>query len=94
MKTEEIAKDPLMSFKIVKTEEGEFVMAVKVHKFSVDAEGNTYADGTVNEWTLGLNEEIAQAKTKTIIDTYLKGLEFVQSEVRKVFANEEDKPTS
>ena len=90
---ETLVEEALMSYKVTKSKLGIFEVAVKVVKFSADAEGEIYPDGTVNTWSLGLNEEIAKSKVKTIIDSYLKGLEFVQSEVRRVFVEEEEKPS-
>ena len=73
-----VEETPLVSYKVVKNDDGEFFIGVKVH------------GQTVNEWNLGNNEEIAQSKSKTIIDTYLKGLEFVQQQVRTAFTEAED----
>jgi len=70
-----IKDEPLMSYSVEKTEEG-YITSVKVHGKSV------------NSWNLGLNEEVAQSKTSTIIETYTNGLEFVQENVRNVFAKE------
>ncbi len=76
----------LMSYKVeLDKDTKEYSVSVKVHQWGEDADGNLYPNGTVNTWNLGLNEEIAKSKVKTIVDTYLKGLEFVQSEVRRVF---------
>jgi hypothetical protein len=72
-----VDNEPLMSYKVIETEEG-FICSVRAHGKSV------------NEWNLGKNEEIAQAKTATIIDSYEKGLEYVQSQVRTIFAEEEE----
>lgn len=67
-----------MSYKVEKNELGEFVCQVKAHGQSV------------NEWNLGLNEEIAQSKTATIIDSYTKGMEYIQSQVRTIFSEASD----
>ena len=76
-----IVKDePLMSYSVSYSKKDGYSIAVKAH------------GKTVNVWNLGHNEEIAQSKTSTIVDTYLKGLEFVQENVRGVFAEESDKP--
>ncbi len=72
---------PIMSYKVVQNDEGEYVVGVVLH------------GQTVNEWTLGMNEEVAQSKARTIIDTYVRGLEQVQQQVREIFAQEEDKAT-
>jgi hypothetical protein len=82
---ETLVYEPMLDYKVTNNKDGEFEMAVKVLRFSEDADGNLYPSGTVNTWNLGFNEEIAKTKVKTIVDTYLKGLEFIQSEVRKVF---------
>ena len=74
MKT--IVKDePLMSYSVSHSKKDGYNIAVKVH------------GKTVNVWNLGDNEEIAQSKTATILDSYSKGLEYVQEQVRAVFAS-------
>ncbi len=74
MKMKSIVKDePLMSYSVSHRKKYGYSIAVKAH------------GKTVNVWNLGHNEEIAQSKSTTIVETYLKGLEFVQSEVRKTF---------
>lgn len=73
-----VYEEPIMSYNVTKTQEG-FIVSVKLH------------GKTVNEWNMGLNEEIAQSKATHLIDTYTKALELVQSDVRKIFAEEEDK---
>lgn len=72
-----VENEPLMSYSIEQTTEG-YICRVKAHGQSV------------NEWNLGLNEEVAQSKTSTIIDSYTKGLEYVQSQVRTIFTEQED----
>ncbi len=72
-----IDNEPLMSYSVKQTEEG-YICTVKAHGQSV------------NEWNLGLNEEIAQSKVATIVDSYTKGLEYVQSQVRGIFSEQEE----
>ena len=72
----EIATGTMLMYKVMQNK-GEFVLTIK-------AEG-----GTINEWTLGMDEGIAKGKVKTILDTYANGMEFLQEEVRKVFAKVE-----
>lgn len=71
-----IEEEVLMSYSVNKNEKGVYVLTVKAH-------GNS-----VNEWDLGTNEEIAQSKTTTIVSSYTKGMEFVQSQVRDIFEKE------
>lgn len=75
--TKIIENEPLMSYSVNQTEDG-YIITVKAH------------GRTVNEWNLGFNEEVAQSKTATIVETYLNGLEFVQNQVRDVFAQAEE----
>ena len=77
MSKEIVAETALMSYKVEQVEE-EYIIKVTVHGKSV------------NEWTLGTNEEIAQSKAKTLVDTYMNGLEYVQEQVRNVFAEQEN----
>jgi hypothetical protein len=84
-----LVEENLMSYEVKTNEKGEFEVSIRVHRFAEDIDGNLYPDGTVNTWNLGLNEEIAKSKVKTVIDTYLQGLEFVQGEVRRVFEEAE-----
>lgn len=73
-----IVKDePLMSYSVSHSKKDGFSISVKAH------------GKTVNVWSLGHNEEIAQSKATTIVDTYLKGMEFVQNNVRGVFSEAE-----
>ena len=67
-----------MSYNVYNDKDGNFVLAVKVHGQSI------------NEWNFGLNEEVAQSKTMTVIQSYTRGLEFVQSQVRGIFEEVED----
>ena len=71
-------EDNLMSVKVVVKEDGEYAIRVKVD------------GGSINEWSLGMDETIAKGKVQTILNSYVQGLEFVQEEVRKVFAEQED----
>ncbi len=72
-----------MSYSVSNSKKDGYKVSVKVH------------GRTVNTWSLGHNEEIAQSKTTTIVETYLNGLEFVQDNVRDIFTEESDKlPTS
>jgi len=72
-----IVKDePLMSYSVSHSKKDGYSIAVKAH------------GKTINAWNLGMNEEIAQSKTLTILDSYSRGLEFVQNQVREVFAKE------
>lgn len=66
-----------MDYTVTQTPEG-FIIKVRV------------PERTVNEWNLGFNEEVAQSKAATIVETYRKGLEFVQDQVRSVFSEQED----
>ncbi len=70
-----VYEEPLMSYSVTQTSEG-FIVAVKVH------------GKTVNEWNMGLNEEVAQSKATHLIDTYSRALDEVQSRVREIFAEE------
>ena len=63
-----LANDTLMSVKIV-LDKGDYIIKVKV------------PNGLVNEWNLGTNEEVAKAKSATIINTYNQALEEVQKSV-------------
>ena len=77
--TEQIEmEDTLMSVKVVVKEDGEYAIRVKVD------------GGSINEWSLGMDEAVAKGKVQTILNSYVQGLEFVQEEVRKVFAEEEE----
>ena len=81
-----LVEEQLMSYKVTKDDKtGEIEVSVKVHKWSEDVDGNLYADGTVNTWNLGTDEDVAKGKVATIVDSYQKGLEFVQSQVRTIF---------
>ena len=72
-------EDNLMTVKVVRGTAGEYEISIGV------------SGGTINTWSLGHDEAVAKGKVSTILDSYMKGLEFVQGEVRKVFAEEEDK---
>ena len=70
---------PLMIAKVFRnSEDGEYILQVRV------------PDKSINEWTLGLNEEIAKSKVSTILNAYTQGLEYVQEQVRTAFAVEAD----
>jgi len=78
-----IVKDePLMSYSVSHSKKDGYSIAVKAH------------GSTVNVWNLGHNEEIAQSKTVTILDSYSKGLEYVQEQVRAVFEEETNRQSS
>ncbi len=72
-------EDNLLKVKVVIKEDGEYAIQVIVD------------NGTINEWSLGHDEVVAKGKVQTILNSYMQGLEFLQEEVRKVFAQEEDK---
>jgi len=72
-------EDTLMGVQVVCKASGEYAIRITVNN-----------GGSTNEWSLGFDEAIAKGKVGTILDSYIKGLEFVQEEVRKVFAEEED----
>ena len=74
-----IKDEPLMSYSVSHSKKDGYKISVKAHGQSV------------NSWSLGHNEEIAQSKTSTIISSYTKGLEYVQEQVRTAFAEEEEK---
>ena len=81
MSKEEIIEfeSALMIAKVYRKDtESEYVLQIKV------------PDKSVNEWTLGLNEEIAKSKVSTIINSYSQGLEYVQEQVRTAFAEQEE----
>ena len=69
-----VAEGTLFMYKVRDTREG-FVLQVK-------GEG-----GTVNEWNLGMDETLAKGKVANLIDTYRKGLEYLQEQVRTAFEN-------
>ena len=71
-------EDVMMGYKVV-NRNGDYVLEVKV------------PFNSVNEWNLGKNEEIAKSKVSTILTSYSQGLEYVQEQVRAVFAAEEQK---
>ncbi len=75
MEIKVIDSQPLMDYSVVQTSEG-YILKVKV------------LERTVNEWNLGLNEEVAQAKASTLVETYRNGLEFLQNQVREIYSNE------
>ena len=86
-----LVEEQLMSYKVTKDDKtGEIEISVKVHKWGEDVDGNLYADGTVNTWNLGTDEDVAKGKVATIVDSYQKGLEFVQSQVRTIFEEAEE----
>ena len=72
-------EDSLLKTEVIRNTDGEYVIKVIV------------SGGSINEWSLGHDEAIAKGKVSTILGSYMNGLEFVQEEVRKVFAQEEDK---
>ena len=63
---------------VVELIDGEYILKVTVPQMSI------------NEWTLGKDEAIAKGKASSILSSYTNGLEFVQGEVRKVFAEKEE----
>ena len=71
-------EDTLMSVKVVVKPSGEYAIMV------------TASGGTINEWSLGHDEAIAKGKVSTILSSYMKGLEFIQEQVRTVFAEQEE----
>lgn len=74
-----VTDEPLMSYSVSFSKKDGYKVAVKAH------------GKTVNSWDLGHNEEIAQSRVKHLVDTYLQGLEFVQDQVRTIFADAEEK---
>ena len=72
-----LAQDPLMSCKIVK-HKGEYKLTVKVH------------NGIANEWSLGTDENIAKAKSATIVNTYIQALDEVQKSVVQAYEDSTD----
>ncbi len=73
-----VKNEPMVSYSVSYSKKDGYNLAVKVH------------GKTVNAWNLGMNEEIAQSKTTTILNSYMNGLEYVQDQVRAVFAEQED----
>lgn len=69
-----IDSQPLMDYSVTQTAEG-YILKVRVF------------ERTVNEWNLGLNEEVAQSKASTLIEMYRDGLEFLQDQVRETYSN-------
>ena len=47
-------------------------------------------DKSTNEWNLGKDEGIAKGKVQTVLTAYADGLEYVQEQVRAVFASREE----
>jgi len=47
-------------------------------------------DKSTNEWNLGSDEVIAKGKVQTVLNSYADGLEYVQEQVRAVFAQQEE----
>jgi len=47
-------------------------------------------DKSTNEWNLGSDEQIAKGKVQTVLNSYADGLEYVQEQVRAVFAEQSD----
>ena len=47
-------------------------------------------DKSTNEWNLGSDEAIAKGKVQTVLNSYAEGLEYVQEQVRAVFAQQEE----
>jgi len=78
MSNKVIIDEALMSVKVECNEEG-----VYSTKFIVSG-------GTVNEFTFGLDEEEAKAKTAMLTDGIIQGLEFVQNQVREQYSRAED----
>ena len=77
-----IDHQPLMDFCVTQTSEG-YILKV------------TALQRTVNEWNLGLNEEVAQSKASTLVEMYRNGLEFLQDQVRETYmAKEQEAPAS
>lgn len=75
---------PMMSYTVVFKNE-KYELQIRVLKMY-----ENQSDPTVNVWDLGENEEIAQSRATTILESYAKGLEHVQEQVRSVFAEQED----
>jgi len=65
----------MMEATVEKTDEG-YILKIRV------------PDKSVNEWNLGLEEDVAKGKVATVLDTYAQGLEYVQEQVRGVFATD------
>ncbi len=74
-------EDALMSVKVLKNEEGNYVTKFIVH------------GGTVNEFTFGPDEDEAKSKTAMLIDGVIQGLEFVQNTVREKYSEADDDAT-
>ncbi len=72
--------DVLMSMRVERLDEtGEYTVSVKAH------------GSTINTWSLGFDEAVAKGKVATILDSYVRGLEFIQEQVRSIFTEEETK---
>lgn len=72
-----VDNQPLLDFSVTQTEKG-YILKVKAYQ------------RTVNEWNLGLNEEVAQSKASTLVEAYRNGLEFLQGQIRDIYAEKED----
>ncbi len=70
---------PLMVAKVVKSKLGIYSLRVKAY------------NGSTNEWSFGMDEQIAKGRTATVLDAYAKGMEFIQEQVRTAFDEESKK---
>ena len=70
----------------------EALMSVKVECNGAGVYSTKFivSGGTVNEFTFGVDEDEAKAKTAMLTDGIIQGLEFVQNTVREKYGNAED----
>lgn len=73
-----VAEGAMMGYKVVHSVKEGYTLKVVV------------PERTVNMWNLGHDEKEAKAKVVTILASYKDGLEYVQDQVRNVFAKKSD----